>query len=360
MKVVLVHDWLIHMRGGEKVLEAMLEVFPDAPIYTLFSDRKKLSSGLQNAVIENSFLQSIPGIRHFYPWLLPLLPWVIRTLKIPAADLVISSSHCVAKGVKIPEGAQHICYCHTPMRYLWGFEGEYFGKFPVLLRILIKWILVGLRKWDTASNTGVRHFISNSENVRRRIQTYYGRESEVIYPPFDAGLFQPLGEARHYYLVVSAFVPYKRVDLVIRAFNSLDRQLFIVGSGSMAASYQKLRKSDRIYFLGSVSGPRLRELYAGARALIFPTDEDFGIVPVEAQACGTPVIALHKGGALESVQGGVFFEDQTPEAIQKAVYEFEASVFDRSAIAKSVAGFDKEHFKEKLKTFVASCYVQSA
>jgi glycosyltransferase involved in cell wall biosynthesis len=356
MKIALVHDWLIHMRGGEKVLEALAELYPDATIYTLFYRRKKLSPALQRMKIQASFLQYFPGITKYYRWLLPLLPYVIRTLEIREADLVISSSHCVAKAVKIPEGAIHICYCHTPMRYLWGFEEVYFEKFPLILRPFIKQILARLRAWDLQGNSGVNEFLCNSEYVRDRIRNYYGREALVVYPPLDTELFQPIADLRgDYYLVVSAFVPYKRIDLVIEAFNSLERQLVIVGDGPLAAAYRKLRKSDRISFLGQVSSEDLRRLYARSRALIFPTEEDFGIVPLEAQACGTPVIAFRRGGALESVRTGIFFEEQTPESIRQAVSKFEGMHFDLAITASKVAEFNKTNFKKKISATLEQC-----
>lgn len=354
MKVALVHDWLIHMRGGEKVLEALAELYPNATIYTLFCNRRKLSPALQEMDIQTSFLQYIPGIRKFYRWLLPILPFVVKSLKIEDVDLVVSSSHCVAKGIDVPPGARHICYCHTPMRYLWGFEDQYFENYPFFLRYLIRQIFVYLRKWDLASNEGVDYFVANSENVRDRIDRFYHRPAEVIYPPMDGSLFEVReGEHRDYYLVVSAFVPYKKVDLVIEAFNGLDKQLIIVGAGPLEATYKKLRRSEKISFLGSVSGPQLRELYAGAKALIFPTFEDFGIVPVEAQSCGCPVIAYRKGGALESVKSGAFFNEQTPEAIKDAVIEFEGLSFDRIETSKQMSVFDKDVFKDKFKQFAS-------
>ncbi len=352
MKVALVHDWLIHMRGGEKVLEGIAELYPKATLYTLFYDRSKLSAALRSHDIRASFLQHFPGIRIYYRWLLPFLPFAIRSLKIEPVDLVISSSHCVAKSVRIPEGAKHICYCHTPMRYLWGFQEEYFGKYPWIIRLLIKSIFSWLRRWDLQYNDQVDQFISNSQNVRERIRKFYNREAHVIHPPLDTNQFRPRGEPGDYYFVVSAFVPYKKVDLVIEAFNGLDRQLLIVGSGPLESAYNKLRRSGKISFLGSVSGERLHDLYARAKALIFPTDEDFGIVPLEAQACGTPVIAYRRGGALESIKTGIFFDLQTPEAIQQAVYEFESQEYDRSQIAPLVEEFDREHFKEKIRAFV--------
>lgn len=348
MKVALVHDWLIHMRGGEKVLEAMAELFPDATIYTLFCRAKNLSPALARMKIKTSFLQWLPGICLYYRWLLPILPWVISTLKLDAVDLVISSSHCVAKGIRLPDKAYHVCYCHTPMRYLWGFENAYFKPFPFWVRPILNCLLARLRRWDLKNNSTVHQFIANSENVRKRIRDFYGREALVIYPPVDTHRFKPTGKVRDYYLVVSAFVPYKRIDLVIEAFNSLPRKLLIVGSGPLERTYRRLRKNSQILFLGAVSSSKLHLLYSEARALIFPTEEDFGIVPVEAQACGTPVLAYRKGGAQESVKAGLFFDEQTPEAIRTAVYEFEKMSFDRSQIPGMVTVFNRGRFKEEL------------
>ncbi len=350
MKIALVQDWLIHLRGGEKVLEALAEIYPEATIYTLFCRKSRLEGKLLEMEIKTSFLQWIPGICRFYRWLLPLLPWVIRTLRIdPETRLVISSSHCVAKGIRIPPGARHLCYCHTPMRYLWGYEKDYFGNWPGLLRALVMPVLERLRGWDKRVNLSVDTFVANSENVRSRIQRYYGRDAAVIYPPLNAGFYQPGGPKQGYYLVVSAFVPYKRVDLVIKAFNELERKLLIVGSGPLESFYRKLRRSEHIHFLGSLQPLKLREIYAGARALIFPTDEDFGIVPLEAQACGTPVIAYGKGGALESVKSGVFFDAQTPEALRQAVVKFESMDFEEGPIAAKVKSFDRENFKQEIR-----------
>lgn len=348
MKVALVHDWLIHMRGGEKVLDALAEIYPDATIYTLFYDRARLSPALKRMKIKASFLQRWPAIKQYYRWLLPILPLAVKSLKIADADLVISSSHCVAKAVPIPPNAYHLCYCHTPMRYVWGFEDDYFKKIPFLLKPLLDLMLERIRKWDYETNKHVNEFIANSENVRQRISRFYKREARVIYPPLDTSQFYPEGSTRDYYLVVSAFVPYKRVDLAIEAFNQLDRSLIVVGSGPLKEDYQKMRRSQKISFLGPVPGTALRKLYSEARALIFPTEEDFGIVPLEAQACGTPVIAFAKGGALESVQAGVFFDAQTPEALRSAVLKFERQGMDRSKIPQTVQRFDKNHFKEQM------------
>ncbi|MBP9865185.1 MAG: glycosyltransferase [Candidatus Omnitrophica bacterium] len=352
MKVALVHDWLIHMRGGERVLEALAELYPEAVIYTLFSDKRRLSPSLQRMKIKNSFLHYLPGIRRYYRWLLPILPWAIRTLRIESADIVISSSHCVAKGIPIPAGARHLCYCHTPMRYLWGFEDEYFSRYPQVVRKLIRAVLHFLRKWDLDSNRSVHQFVSNSENVKNRIRDYYGRDAIVVYPPVGLEQFYPEGPLSDYYLIVSAFVPYKRVDLVIEAFNELNRRLVIVGKGPLEKKYQNLRKSEKISFWGSVDDAGLRRLYSGAQAVLFPTFEDFGIVPLEAQACGSPVIALGQGGALESVKTGVFFKEQTVQALKSAVAEFETLSWDRSSIPMKIKSFGRSRFKEAMQQCV--------
>ncbi len=353
MKIALVHDWLFHMRGGEKVLEAMAEVFPDATIYTLFYDRKSINPVFQKMKIKASFLQHLPGIQNYYRWLLPFLPWVIKTIMIDRdTNLVISSSHCVAKGIAIPAGARHLCYCHAPMRYLWGFESEYFSKFPWVLRPLIRFMLGQLRQWDLKTNFRVDQFIANSENVKKRIHEFYGRDAIVICPPFDDHFFKLGAASRDYYLVVSAFVPYKKIDLVIEAFNTLDRALWIVGSGPLDSAYKALRKSERISFFGHVTGHELRKLYSGAKALIFPTEEDFGIVPVEAQACGAPVIAFARGGALETVQTDTFFYSQSPEAVREAVLTFEKKNFNSKQISQSVTRFGKERFKEEIRSLI--------
>ena len=359
MKVAIVHDWLIHMRGGEKVLEGIAELYPDAVIYTLFFDRSKLSPSLQKMTIKASWLQHLPGIKRYYRWLLPILPWVIQTLDVGNVNLVISNSHCVAKGVKIPPGVKHICYCNTPMRYLWGYEEEYFSNFPFFITPLLTVIKGYLRKFDIECNKSVDQFISNSKNVQDRIKRFYSRAATVIYPPLDVDLYRPeegLASSRKndYYLVVSAFVPYKRIDLVIQAFNQLEKPLLIVGTGPLRPYYESLRKSQKITFLGLIPGPELKGFYAGAKAVIFPTEEDFGIVPLEAQACGTPVIALGKGGALESVKFGHFFTVQSVEAIIQAVNEFEHLEFDRSKISHAVNGFSKQRFKEQIRKFIES------
>ncbi|MDP3920190.1 MAG: glycosyltransferase [Candidatus Omnitrophota bacterium] len=348
MKVALVHDWMIHMRGGEKVLEALAEIYPQATLYTLFYDREKLSPALRNRKIVASFLQKLPGIKRYYRWLLPILPKCIESLRVADVDLVVSTSHCVAKGVRVPLGARHICYCHTPMRYLWDLGDVYFKNIPGFLRPILNAVLVRLRDWDRAVNVRVDQFVSNSAFVEERIRRHYGRDAVVVHPPVRSDYLKPQGEKRDFYLVVSAFVPYKRVDVVIEAFNEIERDLVIVGGGPLERSYKALAKSPRISFLGSVDDERLRSLYSEARAVIFPTEEDFGIVPVEAQACGTPVIALDRGGALEGVKSGIFIDDQTPAAVRAGVERFEKMTFQPTEVRERISGFSKEEFKGKM------------
>lgn len=352
MKVALVHDWTIHMRGGEKVLESFAELYPNATLYTLFYDKVKLSAPLQKIKVKPSFLHYLPGIKKYYRWLLPILPLVIRLMRVKDADVVLSSSHCVAKAIRIPKKAKHFCYCHTPMRYIWGYEEEYFGKFPSFARPFIGLILKWVRFWDLRGNRYVDAFIANADNVRKRIKKYYNRDATVIYPPLDTNSYLPGKGEGDYYLVVSAFVPYKRVDLVIETFNELDRKLIIVGSGPMEASYKELAQNSRIEFRSGLSDSQLQELYSNARATLFPTEEDFGIVPLESQACGTPVIALGAGGALESVKTGLFFEKQSVDSLKNAILKFEENPPSRKGIADKVQSFSKNEFKKQIKRFV--------
>ncbi|MBI4550081.1 MAG: glycosyltransferase [Candidatus Omnitrophica bacterium] len=365
MKIAIVHDWLFHMRGGEKVLDALYEIFPEADLYTLFYRRKKLSPRLAKAPIRASFLQFFPGITAYYRWLLPFLPFVVETLGLKGYDVVISSSHCVAKGCRPPAGALHICYCHTPARYVWGFQEDYFGHWPSWLRRLSQFFLESFKKWDLANNRRVDYFIANSRNTARRIAEFYGRETAVIYPPCDSLklIADSAGdpEGGNYYLIVSALVPYKRVDLAVRAFNELGLSLRIVGDGPEAG---KLRAAagPSIEFLGPLSDAELRRQYSGCRALIFPGEEDFGIVPVEAQACGRPVIAYSRGGALETVSGGtgVFFSDPTPAALGAAVRRFETLPFHAPIIREHARQFDRAVFQRKIQEAVRSLCVDKA
>jgi len=348
-RVALVHDWLFHMRGGEKVLEAIAELFPEADIYTLFLKRNELSPSLQSRNIHTSWLNRLPGIQKYYRWLLPLLPYVISRLPLKNYDLVISSSHCVAKGAPVKKPTRHICYCHTPARYAWYFEEEYFSRHHPILKKMIKSFLKRFRDWDLKTSKGVDAFIANSLNISKKIHSVYGREARVIHPPLDLDRFQ-LGRGRQdYYLIVSALVPYKRIDLAVEAFNQNGKPLWIVGKGE---EEMKLRSqaNENIRFLGWVSDQEINQLYGSAQALIFPGEEDFGIVPLEAQASGTPVIAYAGGGALETVKAGetgILFNKQTVSALSGAIREFEKKEFKVERLRQNAEGFSKERFQKE-------------
>ena len=368
--ICLVHDWLVAMRGGEKVLEALAELFPEAPIYTLFVERERLSSFLQNRTIHTSFLQKIPGISKWYRWFLPLFPIAIWTFNLKRYDVIFSSSHCVAKAAKGKRSAIRVCYCHTPMRYLWGFSEEYLGKFPFFIRWFIDFYFQFLKKWDVATAQRVNYFVANSKNTQNRINRFYRKEAAVVYPPVS-----PPNENAHteedakgtYFLMVSALVPYKRIDLAIEAFKGTNLQLKIVGDGPLRKELERTAGgSNNIKFLGWADAKNLSDQYANAKALIFPGEEDFGIVPVEAQLFGKPVIALGKGGATESVLAlndqtakrpidlstGLFFYEDSPQALRDQIMNFETLNFNPTFIRAHANGFGKERFQEEILAFL--------
>ena len=357
MKIILVHDWLIGMRGGEKVLEALCEIFPHAPIYTLFHFTGEVSSEIENHPIKTSFLNYFPMVEKYYRYLLPLFPLTMESFTLPSdREVIISTSHCVAKGI-IPFPHQiHISYIHSPMRYIWDLSKVYFP--PSLKSSFIEPVLHYLRIWDVVSSQRVDYFIANSLNIAKKIKKYYGRDSEVIYPPVETNFFT-LGkfkEKEDFYLMVSSLVPYKKINLAIQAFNILKKPLVIIGKGPQEKSLKKMAKSN-ITFLGWKSPMELRNYYRKCRALIFPGEEDFGIVPVEAQACGRPVIAYKKGGALESIkegETGLFFYLQNEKALMDVIKKFERieKHFSPERIRENALRFDKNLFKKKIKNFI--------
>ncbi len=356
MRVAIVHDWLTGMRGGENCLEVFCELFPDATLFTLVHKKHSVSRKIESMKIKTSFLQRLPlAIKH-YKHYLPLFPKAIESFDLSGFDLILSSSHCVAKGVRKPAAAKHICYCYTPMRYAWLFFDDYFANMGLLRKIFVSGVISRLKSWDIKSNEGVDFFIAISDNVRDRIRRFYNRESEVIPCPVDISKFSIGRDKGDYYLVVSAFVPYKRIDLAVEAFNKLGKRLLIIGSGPCEKELRK--KADKnIEFLGWMGDEKLK-YYQGCRALIFPGEEDFGIVPLEAQACGRPVIAFGKGGALETVtqKTGVFFYQQTAEALAQAIGAFEEkeSAFDSKEIRVNAQRFDRALFKSGIREFIES------
>lgn len=371
MKVALVHDWLTGMRGGEKVLEVLCEIFPEANLYTLVHIPGSVSSIIEERRIFTSFIQKLSNVEKRYRYYLPLMPKAIEKFDLSEYDLIISVSHCVAKGVIPKDDTLHICYCLTPMRYVWDMYDTYFGKNKsnFLTRTAMSLVRPYLQSWDKESTSRVDYFIADSENVRERIQKHYHRDAEVIYPPVDTDFFTQAKacdykeeitlnsqlSTMNYYLIVSAFAPYKKVNLAIEAFNILGYPLKIIGSGQEEKKLKKLAKNN-IEFLGWLANDELKKYYQNCKALIFPTEEDFGIVPVEAQACGKPVIAFGKGGALETIieeETGIFFSEQTAESLIKAIKQFETLKFDQNKIRENVLRFDHKIFKKKIQSFIA-------
>ncbi|OHB17670.1 MAG: hypothetical protein A2913_01745 [Parcubacteria group bacterium RIFCSPLOWO2_01_FULL_40_65] len=352
MKIALVHDYLTQLGGGERVLAALCEMFPSAPVYTLVYDEKATGGVFKGRKIRTSFLQKIPGAKKFFRSLIWLMPLAIEQFDLSDFDLVISVSHSFGKGIITKPATKHICYCLTPTRYLWHDAGLPLKPFSQLL-------LAYLRIWDYQAAQRPNYFIADSENVRQRIKKYYGRESKVIYPPLETVKFYVSKKPKEYFLMVGRMVPYKRFDIAIEAFSKLpDEKLLIIGDGpelkKLKAKSQKL-KVNNVKFLGRVSESELPKYYAGCKALIFPQEEDFGIALLEAMASGRPVIAYRGGGAPETVEEGetgLFFDEQTAGSLFGAINSFNHKEFDSKKIKESVKKFDKEIFKDKIQKFI--------
>ncbi len=352
-RVVLAHDWLTGMRGGERVLELLCEAFPDAPLATLLWRRGSVSGSIESRAISSSWLQRVPGIAGHYRYWLPLLPAAARSLRVPDCELLLSCSHCVAKSFRKPPGARHVCYCFTPMRYAWTFPGEYFGRARWKQRLLEP-LLGALRRWDARTAAGVDRFVAISEHVADRIRRHYGRECDIVYPPVDVSRCTPAAHpgaaAGGYDLIVSALVPYKRIDLAVDAYSRHGWPLKVVGVGGSMARL-RAAAGPTIEWLGWRSDAEVVALYRGCRFLIFPGEEDFGIVPLEAQACGRPVVAYGRGGALETVVdglSGLFFEQQTADSLAEAVERASRRDWDPRAIRAQAERFAPERFVAEL------------
>jgi glycosyltransferase involved in cell wall biosynthesis len=362
----LVHDWLTGMRGGEKCLEVLCRRWPDAALFTLLHAPGTVSEPIARLRPRTSFLQALPGVERYYRYLLPMMPAAVRTFRLPPCDLVVSFSHCVAKAVRPPRGVPHVCYCFTPMRYAWHMREAYFGAGRVrgVKARALESVLALLREWDRRTAAGVSHFIAISETVRGRIRECYGRDSTVIYPPVDTDYYYPARLPREdYYLALSAFAPYKRIDLAVTACNRLGRRLLVIGSGQDAARLQTLA-GPTVQFLGWQPDEVIRDHLRRCRALLFPGEEDFGIVPVEAMACGAPVIAFGAGGAAETVIApgtrreptGLFFAEQTADCLADALVGFERQVsdFNPAAARRRALHFNTARFKYELFAYLAA------
>lgn len=329
MRVAFAHDWLVTWRGGEKVLSAMAELFPGAPIATLFHDARAMPGDLERHPIITSWLDRVPGARDRHRYFLPLMPAAIRSVELPEVDLVISSSHCVAKAIPVPRGARHLSYVHAPLRYMWDRFGDYFGpgRAPGPVRFAARALRPAFRAWDVVTSTGVDRFVANSRHVASQVATRYHRHATVVHPPVELERFTGqslVGTGQGgYFLCLGALAPYKRLDLAIEAFRRTGQTLFIAGSGQSTRWLADL--PPNVKALGQVADADLPALYRNARALIFPGVEDFGITPLEAQASGRPVVAFAQGGALETVtpRTGVFFPEQSVEALALALRAFD-------------------------------------
>ena len=355
-RVALVHDWLTGMRGGEKVLDAICEVFPDAPLTTLVRVPGSVSARIEARPIRTSFVQALPAPARFYRHYLPLYPLAVRLLDFQGADLVVSSSHCAAKSVIVPEGAVHVCYCHSPMRYAWDQFEEYFGPArvgPVTSR-LMRPVMRRIARWDQVTADRVDRFLANSQYVAGRIRRYYNRGSTIVYPPVDTDYYTPQSRAESQtFLIVSALVPYKRLDVAIDACRRLQAPLRIVGTGPERERLER-RAGGGVEFLGWQTDEQIRELYRSSRATLLPGTEDFGIVPVESQACGTPVVALNAGGARETVidgETGVLVDGTSVEAFAGGLERALRTTFDRAAVRRNAERFSRAKF---LASFTAA------
>lgn len=360
LKVALVHDHLNQMGGAEKVLLALSDIFPDAPIYTLYYNKEDTKGVFSDKKIITSRIQKFPFPKKFFKYYLTQMPKAIESFDFSSYDLVISSSSAFAKGIITPTNCVHICYCHTPTRYLWSDSSSYIDslKFPSFLKGIIRSILYKIRIWDFISSSRVDYFISNSDYIGKRIKKYYKRTSHTIYPPVDNMCISSLKsvDKPEYYIMVCRLRPYKKVDLVIEAFNKLGNnyKLKIIGDGDLDY-YKSLAKSDNIEFLGYLDNEEKFEYLKNSIAFINPQEEDFGIAPVEAMMCGVPVIAYSVGGALETVVSGVtgeFFDSQDVDSLFSAISNFDYKKFDREKIKEHAEKFSASTFKKNILEFV--------
>lgn len=366
MKVAIVQEWLVSVGGSDKVVKAILDVFPDADIYTLVAKKEVCDElGIPWEKVHTSFIQKMPLGTKKHRAYLPLFPFAIEQFDLRGYDVVISSSHCVAKGVLTKADQLHICYCHSPIRYCWDMYNEYLEESHLdkgFKSWLVRLMLHPIRQFDAIAGSRVDYYISNSDYVGQRIRKTYRRKATTIHPNIDISNFELCNDKQEYYLASSRLVAYKKIDTIIEAFNQMpDKKLVVIGGGPNLEAYRKLAK-DNVTVMGYQPFDVLKDKMQHAKAFVFAADEDFGMIPIEAQSCGTPVIAYGHGGSLETVNGdktGLFFNEQTPEAIVEAVNKFESmgsQPFAPADCRQWAEGFSEERFKREIKEFVEEKY----
>jgi len=364
MKVAILHYWFITRRGGEKVVESILKIFPEADIYTLFYDKDIYGCHLKNNKVHTSKLNKNSLLKKHYQKIFPLYPLGVSSLELQDDyDLIISSESGPIKGVKIPNNIPHICYIHSPMRYCWGFTNDYLRSLPKIARPIASFFFEQLRKWDKKTVDNVTHYIANSENVAKRVKKYYNRRAHVVHPPIELQLFSNnvvKNKSPETYLSFGAITPYKRIDLLVDLFNKNGKNLVVVGNGSEKEKLEKRAKAN-IKFLGSLEWEELENIFKNTKALLFPGEEDFGMIPLEVMAYGIPVLAYGKGGALETVveneenineSSGMFFGEQSEESIEECIKRFEnnSHLFDFNWIQNHARQFGEDIFIDKLNS----------
>jgi glycosyltransferase involved in cell wall biosynthesis len=355
MKIAIVHDYFTQLGGAEKVAEEMYHLFPKASMFSTVAFDDKMPDSLKDTAVRTSWMQLMPGIRRYYRYYFLLYPLAVSSLKLTHYDLVLSSSSGYVKGVSASRDAMHICYCHTPMRWAWNFDGysERESMSPAM-KVALRALTSALRQWDVGAARQPDHFIANSKVVAERIQKAYGRTAEVIHPPIDVDRFQPSNQIDDYYMLLSRMVPYKRLDLAIEACTRLKKKLVVVGTGPQRKYLESLA-GPTVQFAGRVSDAEAVRLASRCRALLFPGEEDFGMAPLEVAAAGRPTIAYRAGGATETVvdgSTGLFFDQQTPQSLMDALERFETQEWAPTDIRKHAEGFSVPIFRMRMRRFL--------